>query len=69
MDFFVFFAEVNGKPTYWICKQNRAVAQEYNIGRHYVSTHASKYDEYSGKLREGKVRELEQSLKKQQLSV
>ena len=55
-----FFAAVNGKPT------NIAVAKEYNIDRHYTSTHASKYDEYSGKLRERKVRELEQSLKKQQ---
>ena len=61
-----FFTAVNGKPTCLIYKQIIAMAKEYNIHRHYTSTHASKYDEYSGKLREGKVRELEQSLKKQQ---
>lgn len=61
-----FFAEENGEPTCLICKQNVAVAKEFNVRRHYMSTHASKYDEYNGKLREDKVRELEQAFKKQQ---
>lgn len=61
-----FFAEVNGKPTCLICNQIIAVSKEYNIRRHYTSTHASKYDVYSGKLREEKVKTLEQSLKRQQ---
>ena len=61
-----FFAEVNEKPTCLICNKNVAVAKEYNIRRHYTSTHATKYDEYSGKLREETIRKLEQSLNKQQ---
>ena len=63
---FYFFAEKNGKPTCLICNQVIAVSKEYNIRQHYTSTHASKYDVYSGKLREEKVKTLEQSLKKQQ---
>ena len=35
-------------------------------GRQYANTYVSKYGEYSGKLCERKVRELEQSLKKHQ---
>lgn len=61
-----FFAEVNGKTACLICQQTIAVAKEFNVRRHYMTTHASKYDEYKGKLREDKVRELEQSFKKQQ---
>ncbi|XP_076043701.1 general transcription factor II-I repeat domain-containing protein 2-like [Oratosquilla oratoria] len=39
---------------------------KYNIRRHYVCTQASKHDEYSGKLREGKVKRLGELLTKQQ---
>ncbi|XP_042228654.1 general transcription factor II-I repeat domain-containing protein 2-like [Homarus americanus] len=56
---------MNGKPTCLICNQQVAVAKEYNVQRPYETNHAMKYNKYSGKLREDKVKELEQSLKKQ----
>jgi len=61
-----FFVERNGKPTCLICNQQVAVSKEYNVRRHYETNHASKYSEYSGELREDKVKALELSLKKQQ---
>ena len=39
--------------------------QGYNIRRHYNSKHASKYDKFSGKLREEKLKELQKSLQNQ----
>ncbi|XP_042243372.1 general transcription factor II-I repeat domain-containing protein 2-like [Homarus americanus] len=56
---------MKGKPTCLICNQQVAVAKEYNVRRHYETNHAMKNHKYSGKLREDKVKELEQSLKKQ----
>lgn len=61
-----FFVDMNRKPAYLICKSQVAVAKEYNVRRHYKTSHASMYNECSGKLHEGKVKELEKSLKKQQ---
>jgi len=46
--------------------QNIAVVKEYNIRRHYNSKHASKYDKFSGKLREEKLKQLQKSLQNQQ---
>ncbi|XP_042204163.1 general transcription factor II-I repeat domain-containing protein 2-like [Homarus americanus] len=60
-----FYVEINGKPTCFICNQQVAVADEYKVRRHYETNHAMKYNKYSGELLEDKVKELEQSLKKQ----
>ncbi|XP_066976073.1 general transcription factor II-I repeat domain-containing protein 2-like [Macrobrachium rosenbergii] len=43
-----------------------AVPKEYNVRRHYDTNHAQVYKKYSGKARDDKVEELEQSLKQQQ---
>ena len=53
------FDELKGKPTCLICMQNIALVKEYN------SKHASKYDKFSGKLREGKLKKLQKSLQNQ----
>ena len=60
-----FFDELKGKPTFVICMQNIAVVEVYNIRRHYNNKHASKYDKFSGKLREEKLKELQKSLQNQ----
>lgn len=61
-----FFCDINGKPTCLICNQQIAVPKEYNVRRHYDKNHAQVYKKYSGKARDDKVEELEQSQKQQQ---
>ena len=40
-----------------ICQQKIAVMKEYNMRRHYETTHRDKYDAYKGKVREEKVKQ------------
>lgn len=43
-----------------------AVPKEYNVRRHFMSTHREKYDALTGKVREDTVSQLKASLEKQQ---
>ena len=49
-----FFDEAKEKPTCFICMQNVAVVNEYNMRWHHNSKHASIYDKFRGKFCEEK---------------
>lgn len=61
-----FFVEINNKALCLICRESVAVFKEYNLNRHYVQKHASRFDTYQGMIREDKVAELRRSLSSQQ---
>ncbi|XP_046863687.1 EPM2A-interacting protein 1-like [Xenia sp. Carnegie-2017] len=49
-----------------ICQTTIAIMKEYNIKRHYTTTHAKIYDAVQGQDRENKLEEMIKSLTKQQ---
>lgn len=61
-----FFIEQNYFALCVICKEEVAVLKEYNIRRHFVTEHASTYNELSGNLRADKFEILKQNLVTQQ---
>ena len=59
-----FFIEHKGQPTCLICQKPIANFKDYNIKRHYTTTH-SEYAEYIGQSRLNKINNLKSSLKAQ----
>ncbi|XP_070316292.1 general transcription factor II-I repeat domain-containing protein 2 isoform X3 [Odocoileus virginianus] len=59
-----FFVEVQNIPTCLICKQSMSVSKEYNLRRHYQTNHSKHYDQYTEKMRDEKLRELKEGLRK-----
>lgn len=56
----------NGRCTCLICHEIASVFKEYNLKRHYVTKHATKYDLFKDDLRKKKLEELKISFKNQQ---
>ncbi|KAK0136318.1 General transcription factor II-I repeat domain-containing protein 2 [Merluccius polli] len=61
-----FFTESRNNCVCLICKQSVAVAKEFNVKRHYQTTHANAYDKFTGSDRAEKVKQLEAGLASQQ---
>lgn len=59
-----FFVEVQNIPTCLICKQSMSVSKEYNLRRHYQTNHSKHYDQYTEKMRDEKLQELKEGLRK-----
>ncbi|XP_023371491.1 general transcription factor II-I repeat domain-containing protein 2B isoform X2 [Otolemur garnettii] len=59
-----FFVEVQNIPTCLICKQSVSVSKEYNLRRHYQTNHSKHYDQYTEKMRDEKLHELKEGLRK-----
>lgn len=53
-----FFMEVKGKPVCLICGESVAVNKDYNLKRHYDTTHIAKFGSLIGDERARKVTEL-----------
>ena len=45
------FLEFKGKPLCLVCLETKLVTKEYNLSRHYSTTHKDKYDMYTGVAR------------------
>lgn len=56
--------EVQNIPTCLICKQSMSVSKEYNLRRHYQTNHSKHYDQYTEKMRDEKLQELKEGLRK-----
>ena len=61
-----FCSEINKKIICLICNGAIAVPKLYNVKRHYEQ-HKSKYDSYTGLMRQERLNELKLGLKRQQL--
>ncbi|XP_048225464.1 general transcription factor II-I repeat domain-containing protein 2A-like [Perognathus longimembris pacificus] len=59
-----FFVEVENTPMCLICKQSVSVAKEYNLRRHYRTSHSQHYDCYTEHARDLKLLELKTGLTK-----
>ncbi|KAB0383318.1 hypothetical protein FD755_005235, partial [Muntiacus reevesi] len=59
-----FFVEVQNIPTCLICKQSMSVSKEYNLRRHYQTNHSKHYDQYTEQMRDEKLQELKEGLRK-----
>ncbi|XP_042544033.1 general transcription factor II-I repeat domain-containing protein 2B-like isoform X1 [Dipodomys spectabilis] len=59
-----FFVEVQNTPMCLICKQSVSVAKEYNLRRHYRTSHSQHYDRYTEHARDLKLLELKTGLTK-----
>lgn len=57
-----FFTLVKDKPICLVCNESIAVIKEFNIKRHFDTKHASKFENLSGNLRAGKLRELQRQM-------
>ena len=60
-----FCTSVSNKIHCLICNSCISVPKEYNVKRHYAN-HKKAYDAYTGKMRDDKLLELKNSLKRQQ---
>ena len=61
-----FFIQIKEKPMCLLCSKSVFVMKEYNVKRHYISKHASLYDNFQGQRRKQKVEKLIKELKEQQ---
>lgn len=59
------FTDFGSKPQCLVCLQVVSVMKEYNIRRHYESTHKVKFGSVSGEARLSLVRELKSKMQKQ----
>jgi len=57
-----FFHKVKDRIQCLICHQTVAAAKEFNLKRHYNTTHHQKFKNYEGKMREEKVNQLKASV-------
>ena len=53
-----FFVEANSKALCLICREFLQVFKDYNLKRHYMQKHATKFNAYEGLCRKDKIVEL-----------
>ncbi|KAE9522238.1 hypothetical protein AGLY_017364 [Aphis glycines] len=63
---YLFIINKQKKPQCLVCLNIIAVLKEYNLKRHYMTNHSSKYDKYTGVARENVVIDLKRKLQTQQ---
>ncbi|KAL4154133.1 hypothetical protein QTP88_001966 [Uroleucon formosanum] len=63
---YLFIINKQKKPQCLVCLSVIAVLKEYNLKRHYMTNHLSKYEKYIGDVRESVVIDLKRKLQSQQ---
>jgi hypothetical protein len=63
---YFFFSVVHHKIVCLICNKGVSVPKEYNLRRHYETSHKDKFGVLEGKLREDKLKNLKSDLQQQQ---
>ena len=63
---YLFYENRKDLPSCLVCGYSCPVNKEYNVRRHYETTHAGKYGELAGRERSEEVRKLLSGLKRQQ---
>ena len=63
------FIKNNVKPLCLICQETISVVKEYNLKRHYKSRHEVKYDNIRSQQHEGKIKQLTNSVRRQQTAI
>ena len=57
-----YFVEANSRALCLICREFVQVFKDYNLKRHYMQKHATKFNAYEGLCRKDKIAELIKSL-------
>uniref|UniRef100_A0A3Q3FDJ6 SPIN-DOC-like zinc-finger domain-containing protein n=1 Tax=Labrus bergylta TaxID=56723 RepID=A0A3Q3FDJ6_9LABR len=60
------FTEFKGKPLCLVCLETKSAMKDFNLSRHYNTTHKDKYDKYNGAARVAIVADLRGKIHHQQ---
>ena len=60
------FTEFKGKPMCLVCLETKSAMKDFNLSRHYNTTHKDKYDKYTGAARATIIADLRGKIHRQQ---
>ena len=60
------FIEFKGKPMCLVCLETKSAMKDFNLSRHYNTTHKDKYDKYTGAARAAIIVDLRGKIHQQQ---